>query len=139
MQLEDPAKMRMAEVRYDTHVIHGWKAGSGFEDGSYYGPLLLGKKHGKGYVYWPNKDKLSGHWVDDVLEGPVPHIFSRGGMFQGDYKAGKRHGWGITILPDNTREEAMWENDEVVGEIKIKTPGGWVALKDPKTRQTRAW
>jgi hypothetical protein len=89
-----------------------------YPDGSTYkGQFRDGKKHGHGYMMWPDGDdrtlsqggtisaKYNGEWRGDLKHGHGVYYYANGNVFEGNWVDGKRCGKGIFIYPDGKQFE----------------------------------
>ena len=70
---------------------------------SYYGYWYLGKKHGKGIIYYgdePNK-YYSGEFMNGDRHGYGSRQYRSGARYFGEWQHGRRHGVGTMVFPNN--------------------------------------
>ena len=80
----------------------------------YEGPLLNGKRHGKGTYFCANGDVFSCKWVSDRKEGFGRATFANGASFKGLYKANERY-FGEYCYPDGSRYKGFWKKNQKSG------------------------
>ncbi|MBN3311546.1 R10B1 protein, partial [Atractosteus spatula] len=91
---------------YEGQVWNGMRHGvgthrCGSSNASYTGRWHLGKRHGKGAIYY-NAEGTSwyeGDWVDNVREGWGVRCYSSGNVYEGQWKSSARHGRGTMRWP----------------------------------------
>uniref|UniRef100_W5MPQ6 Radial spoke head 10 homolog B2 n=1 Tax=Lepisosteus oculatus TaxID=7918 RepID=W5MPQ6_LEPOC len=91
---------------YEGQVWNGMRHGVGTHrcggsTASYTGRWHLGKRHGKGAIYY-NAEGTSwyeGDWVDNVREGWGVRCYSSGNVYEGQWKSSARHGRGTMRWP----------------------------------------
>lgn len=96
--------------------------------GTYSGQWNNGKPSGEGTLtvteaasmisgssYTPG-DKLSGPWVNGLLNGSGKIEYADGSVYTGDFSNGLRHGSGTLALPDGTSVSGKWANDWFLGD-----------------------
>ena len=62
---------------------------------------------------WPNGDKYTGEWKNDVKHGKGTYIYANGNKYVGEYKDGKKHGYG-TFYFGEFKYEGKWVDDKPV-------------------------
>ncbi len=66
-----------------------------YPDGTYLGQVVDGKRHGKGVMYYKNRNKYTGDYVDDRKQGRGVYTWRNGETYDGEWKDGKRTGKGV--------------------------------------------
>jgi hypothetical protein len=96
------------------------------ENLSYIGPVLNGKKHGKGLI----KNKLGelvyeGYFKDDFFDGEGTLVLENGFIYNGQFLNGKRNGKGILFSGDEKyKYSGDWSEDMKSGEGSETYPDG---------------
>ena len=89
------------------------------KDGSVYeGPLVDGKRTGKGTLTWPSGDIYEGDWRDDKRNGKGTMTLTNGNIYEGDFVDDKLHGKGkYTWGKDSLWAGDVYEGDFVDGKF----------------------
>ncbi|XP_069838110.1 radial spoke head 10 homolog B isoform X2 [Dendropsophus ebraccatus] len=104
--------------RYEGQVYKAIRHGSGVhissdQQVSYAGEWYMGKRHGKGSVYY-NAEGTSwyeGDWIHNRKEGWGVQRFPSGNIYEGQWKNNKFHGEGrMRWLTSNEEYTGQWEN-----------------------------
>ena len=67
-------------------------------DGStYLGDVASGRRHGVGFMTWPDGLRYLGEWVDNAATGEGILLWPDGAEYYGQVERGKRHGRGLYI------------------------------------------
>lgn len=81
-------------------------------NGTYYGEVANGKKHGLGRASYNTGSSYEGDWVDDKIEGVGVFKFSSGEIYFGEFKDSKRHGIGLSVFTDGGRYQGNFQDDK---------------------------
>ncbi|KAG8558042.1 hypothetical protein GDO81_016833 [Engystomops pustulosus] len=104
--------------RYEGQVYKAIRHGTGVhlsidQQVSYVGEWCMGKRHGKGTIYY-NAEGTSwyeGEWIHNRKEGWGVQRFPSGNIYEGQWKADRFHGEGrMRWLSSNEEYLGQWEN-----------------------------
>jgi hypothetical protein len=84
-----------------------------FKDGTYYGDLQEGKKHGKGKMIYLSGKIYEGEWKNGKKDGYGKMTYANGDVFEGEWKNNKRNGEGALTSKSGIEEKGNWINDDV--------------------------
>ena len=105
----------------------------------YDGPMINGKKEGKGIYIYQNGCKYEGYFKNDKKEGSGIFYYSNGDRFKGHFHDGNYHGIGIFYFNNGDRYEGQFNKNKYSGKGKYfyhngdKFEGQW--LNDKKHGQ----
>lgn len=91
---------------------------------TYTGEWKDGKPNGYGELkmiqdvppYWEPGDRLSGSFVDGLLNGTGKYTGASGGSYNGSFKNGLKNGYGVFIYSDGAKYEGYFKDGEYNGE-----------------------
>ncbi|KAM9305516.1 radial spoke head 10 homolog B [Gastrophryne carolinensis] len=103
---------------YEGQVYKAIRHGSGMyldkdQRVSYVGEWLMGKRHGKGTIYYDAEETswYEGDWINNTKEGWGVQCFKSGNIYEGQWKNNKFHGVGrMRWLTSNEEYMGQWEN-----------------------------
>ncbi|XP_040212738.1 radial spoke head 10 homolog B-like [Rana temporaria] len=104
--------------RYEGQVNEGIRHGTGIyissdQQISYVGEWCMGKRHGKGVMYYDSEETswYEGDWVHNNKEGWGVQCFKSGNLYEGQWKNNKLHGVGrMRWIISNEEYIGQWEN-----------------------------
>jgi hypothetical protein len=104
----------LAEGGGSQSVKESWAVNEVYTNGSYTGPVIDGKRggKGKGKMIYNNGDMYEGDWKNDKMEGYGKFIYNNGDIYEGDWKDNKREGHGKYIYSNGNIYEGDWKNDK---------------------------
>ncbi|XP_065668556.1 MORN repeat-containing protein 4 isoform X2 [Hydra vulgaris] len=83
-----------------------------------------GKKHGLGYLLFPNGDSFSGRFNNGLFYGSGILTLEDGTTYEGEFYEGKFHGYGVYTRPDGMKYEGRFTDGTPNGAGKITFPDG---------------
>ena len=81
----------------------------------YEGPLINGKKEGKGIYIYKNGCKYEGYFKNDKKEGSGIFYYANGDRYKGNFKEGNYHGKGTFYFNNGDRYEGEFINNKYSG------------------------
>jgi hypothetical protein len=96
------------------------------DGGRYYGPLIEGRRHGKGKIEWDNGARYEGGFENGLFFGPGKYQSSSGFIYEGDFKNGTMSGHGRYVMPDGSVYVGEFRNDNFNGRGRYEMPTGYV-------------
>jgi hypothetical protein len=107
-----------------TGVISGEGKVEFFDGRSYQGPLRNGRKEGVGVYVWPDGQRYSGEWVNDLQQGRGEWSSRAGDRYVGAHAAGRRDGMGTMTYGNGMRYDGSWKADQETGRGKLQFANG---------------
>jgi hypothetical protein len=106
--------------KYEGPIINGKKEGRGvyiYQNGSKYeGCFKNDKREGNGIFYYANGDRYKGTFHDGYYEGTGVFYFNNGDRYEGEFYRNKFKGKGKYYYHNGDRFEGQWLNDKKNGE-----------------------
>ena len=65
----------------------------------------------QGTQVYPNGDKYTGEWKDDMKHGHGTYTYNNGEVYVGEYKDDMKHGEGMYSWPDGNKYIGEWKDD----------------------------
>lgn len=96
------------------------------DGGRYFGPLVDGKRQGKGRVEWSNGATYEGGFEDGLFSGTGRARSPRGDVYEGDFKQGLQFGKGRLTTIDGTVYVGEFSEGEINGEGRLDNGNGTV-------------
>ncbi len=90
----------------------------------YEGPMVNGKRHGKGKYTWANGDFYEGDYVDGVRTGYGRYQWKNGEYYEGEFFNNKFHGKGKRVWLDGDVYEGDYAENKRHGKGKYSWPNG---------------
>lgn len=90
----------------------------------YEGPLVNGKKSGRGVMGFPSGSRYEGDFVDDDLTGKGVYVNSDGYHYEGDFVDGVPNGKGASFVPNDSRYEGDFVDAKLDGKGVIVYANG---------------
>ena len=96
-----------------------------YESGEVYqGPVINGRKSGRGKSLLINGDSYEGDWLNDKKEGKGKFSQANGYIYEGGWQDNKRHGKGKITNPEGDMYEGDWVFGRIEGEGKYSWKNG---------------
>ena len=106
--------------RYEGPIINGKKEGKGiyiYQNGcKYEGYFRNDKKEGEGIFYYANGDRYKGNFLGGYYQGTGVFYFNNGDRYEGEFKQNKYTGKGKYYYHNGDRFEGHWLNDKKHGQ-----------------------
>ena len=106
--------------KYDGPMINGKKEGKGiyiYQNGcKYEGYFKNDKKEGSGIFYYSNGDRFKGHFHDGNYHGIGIFYFNNGDRYEGEFNKNKYSGKGNYFYHNGDKFEGQWLNDKKHGQ-----------------------
>ena len=96
---------------YSTNILPG----SSYNKEKYEGPIINGKKEGKGIYIYQNGCKYEGYFRNDKKEGEGIFYYANGDRYKGNFLGGYYQGFGIFYFNNGDRYEGEFKNDKPEG------------------------
>ena len=81
----------------------------------YEGVFQAGKIHGLGTMDFPNRDRYSGEWRNQVRQGRGRYKFATGDEYLGEFQSNAIQGTGTMTYIDGSKYEGQWYNSQPQG------------------------
>ena len=120
---------------YSTNILPG----SSYNKEKYEGPIINGKKEGKGIYIYQNGCKYEGYFRNDKKEGEGIFYYANGDRYKGNFLGGYYQGFGIFYFNNGDRYEGEFNHNKYEGKGKYyyhngdRFEGHW--LNDKKNGQ----
>lgn len=115
--INDPNQSR---EKYEGPLINGKKEGKGkyiYQNGcKYEGYFKNDKKDGNGIFYYSNGDRYKGNFQDGNYQGFGVFYFNNGDRYEGEFNKNKYYGKGKYFYHNGDRFEGQWLNDKKHGQ-----------------------
>ena len=115
----EPANQENQE-KYDGPLVNGKKEGKGvytYQNGcKYEGYFRNDKKEGSGIFYYSNGDRYKGNFQDGNYHGKGIFYFNNGDRYEGEFDKNKYSGKGKYFYHNGDRFEGQWLNDKKHGQ-----------------------
>ena len=125
-----PTEQNENVEKYEGPLINGKKEGKGiyiYQNGcKYEGYFRNDKKEGSGIFYYANGDRYKGNFLDGNYQGNGTFYFNNGDRYEGEFNKNKYSGKGKYFYHNGDRFEGQWLNDKKNG------PGVYIYLNGDK-------
>jgi hypothetical protein len=95
------------------------------DGGRYYGPLVDGKRHGRGKIEWDNGARYFGAFEHGLYSGTGRYQSASGAVYEGEYRKGVMEGRGRFVGLDGSYV-GEFRNDDFNGQGRHETRTGHV-------------
>ena len=135
-------KFKSEKLSYEGYWIEGVFSGEGYcimDSFNYNGFYSNGQKNGFGIIEYKTKNRYSGEWKDDALNGKGVFTFANGDIYEGSFLNGKREGFGKLKFKGNIDSfqkpkldstiyvfEGEFKNNEINGKGKLVCSDGFI-------------
>ena len=106
--------------RYEGPMVNGKKEGKGiyiYQNGcKYEGSFRNDKKEGNGIFYYSNGDRYKGNFLDGYYQGNGTFYFNNGDRYEGEFNKNKYSGKGKYFYHNGDKFEGHWLNDKKDGQ-----------------------
>ena len=106
--------------KYEGPIINGKKEGKGiyiYQNGcKYEGYFKNDKKEGNGIFYYANGDRYKGNFHEGNFHGTGVFYFNNGDRYEGEFNKNKYSGKGKYFYHNGDRFEGQWLNDKKHGQ-----------------------
>lgn len=91
---------------------------------TYIGPVVDGKRSGKGKLIWANGDVYEGDFVNGYRTGKGKYTFVNGDLYEGDFQNSKREGKGTYTWKSGKIYTGDFIDNKRTGKGKLTFPNG---------------
>ena len=96
-----------------------------YENGDkYIGQFKNGKKHGKGKMFYSDKNFYDGEWFNDLKNGQGQQTFANGDVYEGNFRNNLMEGYGNYTYKNGRIYEGQFLSNLMEGKGRYKFPTG---------------